>query len=86
MKRVTVIEGGEKCSEIDHLSLPDFSDNLESTLGNGQSFQVDGTNVVRVPFGVRQPRKQRPARSDNWATLILPLNPLGSPTPPPQAA
>jgi len=55
-------------------------------MSSGELFKVEGTNVVRVPFGVRQPIKQRPERSNNWATLILPLQPLGSPTPPPQAA
>tara|TARA_Y100001968_G_scaffold71362_2_gene62596 strand:- start:3773 stop:4033 length:261 start_codon:yes stop_codon:yes gene_type:complete len=86
MKRITSFEGVEKVHENNPLNLPEFSDSLESMLGNGKSFAVDGTNVVRVPFGVRQPIRQRPARSENWVTLILPLNPLGSPTPPPQAA
>jgi hypothetical protein len=46
-----------------------------------------GTNVVRVPFGVRQPRRRRPARPDHWATLVLPFQAGGGqPTPPPQAA
>ncbi len=68
------------------LNLPSFSEGFESVLSSGQSLRVDGTNVVRVPFGVRQPRKQRPARPSTWATLVLPFQPLGSPTPPPQAA
>ena len=86
MKRVTSIEGDETLKKKHQLNMPDFSENLQSILGDGKSFQVDGTNVVRVPFGIRQPRKQRPARSENWATLVLPFNPLGTPTPPPQAA
>ena len=52
----------------------------------GELMKAEGTNVVRVPFGVRKPIKQRPAKSDHWATLILPFQPSGSPTPPPQAA
>ena len=75
-----VIRHGEECS------LPSFTEDLESVLSQGNLLEVTGTNVVRVPFGVRQPRKQRPARPNNWATLVLPLQPFGSPTPPPQAA
>ena len=76
----------EKLHGADELKLPDFSQSLQSVLGNGESLQVDGTNVVRVPFGIRTPLKKRPARSKNWVTLVLPFNPLGTPTPPPQAA
>jgi hypothetical protein len=47
--------------------------------------KMDGTNVVRVPFGVRQARRARPERPDTWATLVLPLQ-RWEPTPPPQAA
>ncbi len=46
-----------------------------------------GTNVVRVPFGVRRARRARPERPDHWATLVLPFQ-VGGGTPPtpPQAA
>ncbi len=74
------------CVKSDELNLPSFPKDLESVLSAGKSLQVDGTNVVRVPFGIRQPRKQRPARPERSITLVLPLQPLGSPTPPPQAA
>jgi len=68
------------------LSLPVLPDALETALGKGHTFAVDGTNVVRVPFGVRQPRRQRPERPERWATLVLPFQPQGHPTPPPHAA
>ncbi len=68
------------------LALPSFSNCLETLLSKGELLQVSGTNVVRVPFGVRQPRKQRPARANNWATLVLPLQSFDSPSPPPHAA
>jgi hypothetical protein len=46
-----------------------------------------GTNVVRVPFGVRRPRRSRPERPDHWATLVLPFQAVGGSDPtPPQAA
>ncbi len=86
MKRIDSIDSSEKLFQTEDLSLPSFSDGLESVLGNGKILQVDGTNVVRVPFGVRQARRERPARPNTWATLVLPLQPVGSPTPPPQAA
>jgi len=47
---------------------------------------VEGTNVVRVPFGVRRSRRPRPKRPDHWATLVLPFQRQTDPTPPPQAA
>ncbi len=51
------------------------------------SQRVDGTNVVRVPFGVRRARRRRPERPDHWATLVLPFQTGGGGSPtPPQAA
>ena len=46
--------------------------------------RVEGTNVVRVSFGVRQARRVRPERPDHWATLVLPFHGAGGggPTPP----
>ena len=86
MKRVTSFEVGQKFKKTEDLSLPEFPGSLESIFSTGELLQVDGTNVIRVPFGVRQPVKQRPQRPNRWATLVIPLQPLGSPTPPPQAA
>jgi len=50
----------------------------------GATFREEGTNVVRVPFGVRQARRRRPERPDHWATLVLPFQVGGGshPTPP----
>jgi len=49
--------------------------------------RVEGTNVLRVPFGIRRSRRPRPERPDHWATLVLPLHGNGGPHPtPPQAA
>jgi len=47
---------------------------------------VEGTNVVRVPFGVRRPRRSRPARPERWATVVLPFVAGVNNPPPPQAA
>ena len=80
------MHGSRKVHCKEELSLPSLPEGLLAALSTGKSLKVDGTNVVRVPFGIRQSRKERPQRPKNWATLVLPLQPLGSPTPPPQAA
>ena len=54
--------------------------------GTGHVQRVEGTNVVRVPFGVRRARRTSPQRPDHWATLVLPFHIHHDPTPPPQAA
>jgi hypothetical protein len=51
-----------------------------------QTVRVEGTSVVRVPFGVRRARRTRPARPERWATVVLPFAAGGSTPPPPQAA
>jgi hypothetical protein len=53
---------------------------------SNQTQRVEGTNVVRVPFGVRQARRRRPQRPDHWATLVLPFQAGGGNPTPPQAA
>ncbi len=53
--------------------------------GNGTQ-RVEGTNVIRVAFGVRQSRRSRPAWPEHWATLVLPFQEDGGGPTPPQAA
>ena len=67
-------------------SLPQLPEGLESAFNRGHTLSIEGTNVVRVPFGARQARRTRPERPDHWATLVIPLQPIGNPTPPPAAA
>ena len=67
-------------------NLPDFPDWLKSALERGHTLPIEGTNVVRVPFGVRQSRRRRPERPQRWATLVIPFQTIDSPTPPPAAA
>ncbi len=86
MIKIRSLDRSSNSLDQEDLSLPSFSEGLESILNQGDLLKVDGTNVVRVPFGVRQSKKQRPSRPDHWATLVLPLQPIGTPTPPPQAA
>lgn len=66
--------------------LPPVPGSLAHSAARGEILRVEGTNVVRVPFGVRQPRRSRPARPDSWVTLVLPFHPSGPTPTPPQAA
>ncbi len=86
MARELFLKNLEKHAAKQDPALPNCMGDLEATLSAGRSLPIQGTNVIRVPFGVRQSRRQRPQRPDRWATLVLPLQPDGSPTPPPQAA
>ena len=70
----------------DSLQLPAIPECLQAALGRGHTLPTEGTNVLRVPFGVRRARRQRPERPERWATLVIPIQSQGSPTPPPQAA
>ncbi|MEN9766253.1 hypothetical protein [Vulcanococcus sp.] len=68
------------------IQLPPLQGSLNQASITGQTLRVEGTNVVRVPFGVRRPRRSRPQRPDHWATVVLPFQAGGSTPPPPQAA
>ncbi|NDG74313.1 MAG: hypothetical protein EBX49_03045 [Synechococcaceae bacterium WB8_1B_136] len=70
----------------DAVQLPPLAGSLPDAQMSGQTLRIDGTNVVRVPFGVRQPRRSRPARPERWATVVIPFQLGGSTPPPPQAA
>ena len=63
-----------------NLDLPSFVDN--SSANNASVHSVEGTNVVRVPFGKRFSKKQRPDKNQKIAPLILPMSSYGNPTPP----
>jgi hypothetical protein len=73
-------------SPSDDVKLPAIKGSLSHSSASGQTLRVEGTNVLRVPFGVRQPRRTRPARPERWATVVLPFQLGGSTPPPPQAA
>ena len=67
-----------------NLNLPNFVNNFSES--NSKTSSVEGTNVIRVPFGKRFSKKKRPEKNQNIATLILPLNAYSNPTPPPFVA
>ena len=72
--------GKVKHLPINNLNLPNFVRNFSGN--NSKVSSVEGTNVIRVPFGKRLPKKQRPDKNQNIATLILPINTHLNPTPP----
>ncbi len=76
--------GKVKHLPINKLDLPSFVNN--SFENNSKVNSVEGTNVIRVPFGKRFPKKQRPDKNQNIATLILPIHTFMNPTPPPHVA
>lgn len=79
-------QGTNSIKPLANVSLPMLGDVAPPAMSNGQTLRVEGTNVVRVPFGVRRPRRVRPARPERWATVVLPFVAGGSTPPPPQAA
>ena len=85
MKEISEKQSSEMIVK-EEVKLPFDPNRLDSTLTSGNLLKVDGTNVVRVPFGIRKSRRQRPQRPDRWATLVLPFQSIGSPSPPPHAA
>ena len=63
------------------VNLPNFVNQ-----NNKEVFAIEGTNVIRVPFGIRFSKKQRPEKHQTIATLILPITGYNNPTPPPNVA
>mgnify|MGYP007063474638 CR=1 FL=1 len=73
-------------AEAKDLKLPNLPEGLEASLSGGKTLTIEGTNVIRVPFGIRAPRKKRPEQPERLPTLILTFQSESNPTPPPQAA
>ena len=65
---------------IKNVDLPNFANNFSGD--NTNICSIEGTNVIRVPFGKKFSKKKRPAKNQNIATLILPLSSYSNPTPP----
>ena len=76
--------GKVKHLPIKNLDLPNFTNYF--SFNNSKVSSVEGTNVIRVPFGKRLPKKQRPDKNQNIATLILPITTFNNPNPPPNVA
>ena len=72
--------GNVKQLPIKDVDLPNFVNNFSGD--NVNICPIEGTNVIRVPFGKKFPKKKRPEKNQNIATLILPLSSYSSPTPP----
>ena len=65
---------------VKDIDLPTFSNNSSEDKSN--ICPIEGTNVIRVPFGKKFSKRKRPEKSQNIATLILPLSSYSNPTPP----
>ena len=72
--------GKVKYLSISNIDLPNFVNH--SSENNSKVISVEGTNVIRVPFGTIFSKKKRPEKSQNIATLILPMSSYSNPTPP----
>ena len=72
--------GNVKHLPVKNLDLPNFVNNF--TVQDPKVSPVAGTNVIRVPFGKRFSKKQRPEKNQQIATLILPISSYNNPTPP----
>ena len=72
--------GNVKHLPIKNVDLPNFVSNFSGD--NSNICFIEGTNVIRVPFGKKFSKKKRPKKNQNIATLILPLGSYKSPTPP----
>ena len=65
---------------VQNVDLPNFVNNFSGD--NSNICTIEGTNVIRVPFGKKFSKKKRPEKSQSIATLILPLSSYNNPTPP----
>ena len=72
--------GNVKHLPVKNLDLPNFVNNFSGDHSNISP--IEGTNVIRVPFGKKFSKKKRPEKNQNIATLILPLSSYNNPTPP----
>ena len=72
--------GNVKHLPVKNLDLPNFVNNSSEI--SSKVISQEGTNVIRVPFGKRFSKKQRPEKNQRIATLILPISSYNSPTPP----
>ena len=73
--------GNIKHLPVKNVTLPNFVNNFSGD-NNSNICSIEGTNVIRVPFGKRFSKKKRPEKNQNIATLILPLSSFSNPTPP----
>ena len=72
--------GNVKQLPVKNINLPNFINNFSGD--NSNICSIEGTNVIRVPFGKKFSKKKRPEKNQNIATLILPLSSYSNPTPP----
>ena len=61
MDRKTIFKSDQSSDRVEPV-LPALPEGLESALQRGHTLPIEGTNVVRVPFGVRRSRRVRAER------------------------
>ena len=71
--------GNVKQLPVKNVDLPNFVNNFSGD--NSNICSIEGTNVIRVPFGKKFSKKKRPEKNQNIATLILPCLLYTSPSP-----
>ena len=72
--------GNVKRLPVKNVDLPNFVNNF--SVNNLNVCSIEGTNVIRVPFGKKFSKKKRPEKNQRIATLILPISSCNTPTPP----
>ena len=61
------------------VDLPEF---INESIENNEIQSIEGTNVLRVPFGIRLSKRKRPEKNQSIATLVVPITSCGTPPPP----
>jgi len=72
--------GNVKHLPAKNVDLPNFVKNFSED--NPNICSIQGTNVIRVPFGKKFSTKKRPVKNQHIAALIIPLSSYSNPTPP----
>ena len=70
--------GNLKHLPVKNVDLPNFVNNFSGD--NSNICSIEGTNVIRVPFGKKFSKKKRPEKNQNIATLTVSYTHLTLPT------
>ena len=61
--------GNVKHLPVKNIELPNFVNNFSED--NSNICSIEGTNVIRVPFGKKFSKKKRPEKNQNICQIIL---------------
>ena len=62
--------GNVKQLPVKNVNLPNFVNNFSGD--NSNICSIEGTNVIRVPFGKKFSKKKRPEKNQNIAIILPP--------------